>query len=88
MQEAYQVMRNDLQNALLEDKLDFQKASKVIPVPSNLMPLLPSSITKPAENLHDQRVERKITEGIKLMNCRAWLRSNNKIWIQSEGFAL
>jgi hypothetical protein len=81
-------MRNDLQNALLEDKLDFQKASKVIPAPSNLMPLLPSSIMKPAENLHNQHVERKRTEGIKLMNCRAWLRSNNKVWIQSNGFAL
>lgn len=86
LQEAYQVLQSDLQNALLENKVNVQKMPRPISIPDDLIPLLSNSMTEFTIAKND--LITTTTTKVGLTTCRAWLRPSQRVWIQAEGIVL
>lgn len=86
LQEAYQVLQSDLQNALLENKVNVQKMPRPISIPDDLVPLLSNSMTE-FTIVKNDLITTTATK-IGLTTCRAWLRPSQRVWIQAEGIVL
>ncbi|RCH81506.1 hypothetical protein CU097_002422 [Rhizopus azygosporus] len=86
LQEAYQVLQSDLQNALLENKINVQKMPRPISIPDDLIPLLSNSMTEFTIAKNDLITTTATKIG--LTTCRAWLRPSQRVWIQAEGIVL